>query len=110
MIASRFRQGVRRVVFTVIILGLSATAATHARAQVVAKDVLKTYADIAHATYEDSLVTAQTLRAAIKTFLATPNAQTMRGARASWLAAREPYQQSEAYRFGNAVVDDWEAG
>lgn len=108
MISSCFRQGVRRAVFTVIILGLSATAVTHARAQVAAMDVLKNYADIAHATYEDSLVTALTLRSAIETFLEKPIAQTLRAARAAWLAAREPYQQSEAYRFGNAVVDDWE--
>ncbi len=32
----------------------------------------------------------------------------MNAARAAWIAARVPYQQTEAYRFGNAVVDDWE--
>lgn len=26
----------------------------------------------------------------------------------AWLAARVPYQQSEVFRFGNAIVDDWE--
>ena len=26
----------------------------------------------------------------------------------AWIAARVPYQQSEAFRFGNAMVDDWE--
>jgi putative iron-regulated protein len=29
-------------------------------------------------------------------------------ARSAWLAARVPYQQTEVYRFGNAIVDDWE--
>ena len=32
----------------------------------------------------------------------------MRAARAAWIAARIPYMQTEAYRFGNAIVDDWE--
>lgn len=32
----------------------------------------------------------------------------MAAARQSWLASRVPYQQSEVYRFGNAIVDDWE--
>lgn len=73
-----------------------------------AKDVLKTYADIAHAGYEDSLITAQNLQQAVDAFLKTPSEQTLRSARAAWLAARAPYQQTEAYRFGNAVVDDWE--
>jgi putative iron-regulated protein len=29
-------------------------------------------------------------------------------AREAWRAARIPYQQTEVYRFGNAIVDDWE--
>ena len=32
----------------------------------------------------------------------------MQAARTAWLAARVPYQQTEAYRFGNPIVDDWE--
>lgn len=106
MQTSHLWQGLRLAVFSLIALGLFFTAPI--RAQTQAKDVLKTYADIAHATYEDSLVAARTLQSSIEAFLANPNAQTLRAARAAWLAAREPYQQSEAYRFGNPVVDDWE--
>jgi putative iron-regulated protein len=29
-------------------------------------------------------------------------------AKQAWIDARVPYQQSEAYRFGNPIVDDWE--
>ena len=29
-------------------------------------------------------------------------------ARARWLEARVPYQRTEAYRFGNPIVDGWE--
>jgi putative iron-regulated protein len=32
----------------------------------------------------------------------------MQAARTAWLAARVPYQQTEAFRFGNAIVDGWE--
>ena len=32
----------------------------------------------------------------------------MAAARNSWKAARVPYMQTEAYRFGNAIVDEWE--
>ena len=70
--------------------------------------VLETYADIAHATYEDSLITAQNLQGAIGVFLDSPTQSGLENARAAWIAARAPYQQSEAYRFGNPVVDDWE--
>ncbi|MAX62702.1 MAG: peptidase [Rhodospirillaceae bacterium] len=70
--------------------------------------ILNNYADIAHAGYEDSLITAKTLDAAIDDLIATPTADTLAAARQAWLDARVPYQQTEAYRFGNAIVDDWE--
>ena len=72
------------------------------------KDVLKTYADIAEAGYADSLATAKTLQLAVNQLLAKPTEETLRGARAAWVAARIPYMQTEAYRFGNSIVDDWE--
>lgn len=73
-----------------------------------AKDVVKTYADIALAKYEDSLTTAKALKVAVDKFVASPNQSTLEAARNAWLASRVPYQQTEVYRFGNAIVDDWE--
>lgn len=72
------------------------------------KAVLDTYADIAEAGYTDSLTTARQLKEAIDAFLKEPTAKTMATARDAWIAARVPYQQTEAYRFGNLIVDDWE--
>ncbi|MCT8970741.1 imelysin family protein [Microbaculum marinisediminis] len=71
-------------------------------------DVLESYADIALAGYEDSLETARSLNAAVRTLVAEPSAETLAAARTAWLAARVPYLQTEAFRFGNAIVDDWE--
>lgn len=71
-------------------------------------DVLGNYADIAEAIYGDSLVTAQTLQSAVSALIEAPSAEALQTARAAWLAARVPYQQSEVFRFGNAIVDDWE--
>jgi putative iron-regulated protein len=71
-------------------------------------EVIKTYADIALAGYEDALNGAKTLKAKIDAFLAKPNDETLKAARDAWLAARVPYQQTEAYRFGNTIVDNWE--
>ncbi|MCE8538920.1 peptidase [Ruegeria pomeroyi] len=70
--------------------------------------VLTTYADIAEAKYQDSLTTARALQAAVDALIADPSAQTLEAAKQAWLAARDPYQQTEVYRFGNAIVDDWE--
>ncbi len=71
-------------------------------------DVLNTYADIAAANYADSLTTAKTLQAAVNALVADPSADTLQAAKSAWLAARVPYQQTEVFRFGNAIVDDWE--
>jgi putative iron-regulated protein len=70
--------------------------------------VLKTYSDIALAKYEDSLATAKVLQARVRELVEKPSAQALTMARTAWKAARVPYQQSEVYRFGNKVVDDWE--
>ncbi|WP_338723332.1 imelysin family protein [Devosia sp. XK-2] len=71
-------------------------------------EVLSTYADIALAGYEDSLQTAKLLDAAIDALIANPSKETLEAARAAWKAARLPYQQTEAFRFGNPIVDEWE--
>ncbi|WP_321363222.1 imelysin family protein [uncultured Celeribacter sp.] len=71
-------------------------------------EVVSNYADMAHAVYGDSLIKAQELDAAIADFVASPSDVTLAAAKAAWLEARVPYQQSEVYRFGNPIVDDWE--
>ena len=84
---------------------------TCAAAPAIAQDkaeVLGTYANIAQAGYEDSLTTAQKLQAVVETLIATPSAEALQAAKSAWLAARVPYQQTEVFRFGNAIVDDWE--
>ncbi len=70
--------------------------------------VLDNYANIAAAIYEDSLTTAKDLQGAVDALIANPSEETLKAARDAWLASRNPYQQSEVYRFGNPIVDDWE--
>ncbi|MFT6022984.1 MAG: putative iron-regulated protein [Ascidiaceihabitans sp.] len=71
-------------------------------------EALGNYADIAAAKYEDSLITAQTLQTAVDDLIANPSAEALQAAKNAWFSARVPYQQSEVFRFGNAIVDDWE--
>ncbi|CFX25997.1 Peptidase [Candidatus Filomicrobium marinum] len=72
------------------------------------KAVLDTYANIAEAGYTDSVTTAHRLKEAIDDLLKEPTPESLATARAAWIAARVPYQQTEAFRFGNLIVDDWE--
>jgi putative iron-regulated protein len=71
-------------------------------------DILRTYADIALAGYEDALTTAKALDAATDALIANPSEETLSAAREAWKASRPSYQQTEAFRFGNAIVDEWE--
>jgi len=73
-----------------------------------AKAVVGHYAELVAAVFGDALSTAKTLQQAIDTLLAEPNDANLKAARAAWIAARAPYMQSEVFRFGNPVVDDWE--
>lgn len=79
-----------------------------AKADTDPKAVVRTYAGIALAKCGDSLTAAHALDAAIDALIATPSAQTLDAAKAVWKAARIPYQRTEVYRFGNAIVDEWE--
>jgi putative iron-regulated protein len=67
---------------------------------------VETYADIALASYEDSLTAGQALDTAIKTLVATPTADNLTAAQNAWLAAREPYLQTEVYRFYEGPIDN----
>ncbi|MEO1249058.1 MAG: imelysin family protein [Pseudomonadota bacterium] len=87
-----------------LVLALPVYAESHADKAAV----LDTYANIAAAKYEDSLITAQRLQGAVNALVERPSAETLQAAKAAWLAARVPYQQTEVYRFGNPIVDDWE--
>ena len=70
--------------------------------------VLQNYADLAQAGYEDSLAMAKALDRAVDALIAEPSEATLEAAREAWKAARIPYQQTEAFRFGNPIVDEWE--
>ena len=92
-----------------ITLSTIAGLALSAQVAAVTPDaVLAHYADLAEAMYGDSLSTARTLQSSVDTFIAAPTERNLANAKAAWVAARHPYQQTEAYRFGNAIVDDWE--
>lgn len=90
---------------SVLTLGLASAAVADAPSKA---EVLNTYANIAEANYDDSLIAAKSLQTAVNALIANPSDATLNTARAAWIAARVPYQQTEVYRFGNAIVDDWE--
>jgi putative iron-regulated protein len=72
------------------------------------KQVVLHYSNLAHAVFSDALTTAQNLDSSIDTFLVSPSDKSFAQVKKAWLDSRVPYQQTEVFRFGNAIVDDWE--
>jgi putative iron-regulated protein len=68
--------------------------------------VVRHYAKLVHAGYEDALAGALDLQRAIGAFVAAPAAPTLAAARQAWLDARESYGQTEAFRFYGGPIDD----
>ena len=75
-------------------------------AQTVTRDdVLRTNANIAYAAYSDSLLTALSLRTSLRALVASPTTGNLEAAKRAWLASREPYGQTEVYRFRVGPID-----
>lgn len=64
------------------------------------------YGHLVHANYTDTLDAAKALQAAVLAFTAKPSAETLAEARKTWLAAREFYGQTEAFRFYGGPIDN----
>lgn len=69
------------------------------------QQILETNANIAFAAYSDSVDTAVTLEAAIDDFAADPSQINLDAAKTAWLVSREPYGQTEVYRFRLSPID-----
>ena len=85
-----------------------AAASTAKPAAPTPKAVVLQYADQAQAMYANSYLAAVEMQKAITAFIASPSAETHQAAKDAWKKARDPYQITEAFRFGNPVVDEWE--
>jgi putative iron-regulated protein len=67
--------------------------------------VVSQYAVIVHASYQDAAAAARAMQKAIEGLAAKPSESGLQDARKAWLAAREIYGQTEAYRFYGGPID-----
>ncbi|MEY4415805.1 MAG: Iron-regulated protein precursor, partial [Pseudomonadota bacterium] len=84
----------------------AAQAQPAAAAPVDAAAVARHYAVLVQASYADTLAAARDLQSAIQAFTRAPSAEGLAAARKAWLAARESYGQTEAFRFYGGPIDD----
>jgi putative iron-regulated protein len=70
------------------------------------QQVLADYATLVEASYADSLAEAKALRDAVHELTEAPSAKKLEAARQAWLASRNPYGETEAYRFYQGPIDN----
>ncbi len=81
---------------------------TRAPGEAEKRAVLTAYKAQAFAVYDDALVESERLYEALQALVEKPSERSLKEARSAWRAARVPYSQTEALRFGNWFVDRWE--
>ncbi len=96
------RQFLRAASSTALVVGVPSLRAQSIDAAAVARD----HATLAHANYSDTLSSAVELQKTVQALTAHPSQATLDGARTAWLAAREWYGQTEAFRFYGGPIDD----
>ena len=69
-------------------------------------EAIANYSVIVEASYADSHATAVTLNNALKALVATPTQDTLDTARQAWYDSREPYLETEVYRFYEGPIDN----
>jgi putative iron-regulated protein len=76
----------------------------------LASEVVAQYSEIVAANYADSIETAQALADAAEALKEDPTEKNLEAARDAWKASREPYQETEVFRFYNGPIDNEETG
>lgn len=71
------------------------------QAQVVAD-----YAALVEASYADALTEAKALQEAVHELVEKPSEETLEAAKAAWLKSRDPYGETEAFRFSQGPIDN----
>ena len=94
------------------LLALSCSSADNnsSSAEPPTAEAIATYARIVEASYADSHAGVVALDASIDAFLDAPDQSALDAARQAWLDSREPYLQTEVYRFYDGPIDDPDDG
>ena len=73
--------------------------------EITKKEFVSNYVAIVDASYNDALEKTIDLQNVINDFVASPSEVKFNNAKNAWLEAREPYGQTEGYRFYDGPID-----
>lgn len=99
----RILQG--SIVYRLLVIAFLLFGATAARSAPTAHQVVLGYGQLVFASYTDTVNKAEAMQERIEIFLKSPSQQGLEEAKKAWLAARELYGQTEAFRFYGGPID-----
>jgi putative iron-regulated protein len=88
----------------------TAAAKAPALSEKQASAAATTYADLVWASYSDLVDATTKLQSDVEAFVANPTDQTLQAAKDQWLAARDAYGPTEAFRFSDGPIDNPDDG
>ncbi len=99
---------------TPLFAGLAILANQRRATPITQAEIVSRYADLAFASYSDSVTAATSLKTAIDSLVgasiaadvATPTQANFEAARKAWLDARPWYLQTETFRFSNGPINE----
>ncbi len=98
------------IILTALIAGILASCQSSGPDDELKAAVVENYADGVHHLYSRSLASAQAMDAAIDQFIANPTPGHLESAKRMWLAARDDYGPTEAFRFYDGPIDNPDNG
>ena len=96
----------RQFLHSALVAGFALSSVTASAQSIDNRAVLQHYGAQVYATYQDTHHSAIELQTAIKALLVAPSPESLSNARKTWVAAREWYSQTEAFRFYAGPIDD----
>lgn len=75
-----------------------------------AEQAVGTYKQLAHEVYKASASEAARLKTAVDAFVAAPDDAKFQALKQTWVEARVPYNQNDAFRFYGGPIDNEETG
>ncbi|HEY6627476.1 MAG TPA: imelysin family protein [Acidimicrobiia bacterium] len=100
----------RRSVVALMSSALALSACGNDSSADLETEVVANYADVVHETYSMSLASATEMSAAIDALAADPTDANLAAAKDAWLAARDDYGLTEAFRFYGGPIDAADTG
>ncbi|RYZ02646.1 MAG: iron-regulated protein [Myxococcales bacterium] len=105
-LAFRARRFAAPFLFALVTVGCGSDDDAADEGAQLQQEVVQSYAALVSSSYADALKTAKALDTSVVAFLDDPTEDSFRDAKDAWIASRNPYSDTEAFRFYQGPIDN----